>query len=146
MANQLKPLDSQFVLQVFFDSECPLCRREVNMIKWMDRKRKIQFTDIADSEFDASELGKSQKMLMDEIHGRLADGSWITGVEVFRQIYSAIGFRLLVWPTRLPLIRHSLEWAYRWFARNRLRLTGRCSGGECTVESNQNPTSTKAST
>ena len=71
--------------------------------------------------------------LMDRIHGRLPDGSLIEGVEVFRQLYAAVGFRRLVAMTRLPGVDQLLTLAYQAFARNRLRLTGRCVNGACTV-------------
>ena len=63
---------------------------------------------------------------MAEIHGRLPDGRWIRGVEVFRRLYAAVGWRRLAAATRWPGVRQALEAAYRLFARNRLRWTGRC--------------------
>ena len=70
---------------------------------------------------------------MDEIHGRLPDGQWITGVEVFRRLYAAVGLGPLVSLTRLPGISHGLEAGYQVFAKNRLRLTGRCDPSSCNV-------------
>ena len=35
--------------------------------------------------------------------------------------------RPLVWLTRLPIVRQLLDLGYAAFARNRLRLTGRCT-------------------
>ena len=64
---------------------------------------------------------------MVEIHGRLPDGRWVTGVEVFRRLYGCIGFGPLVLLTRLPLVRQLLNVGYRFFAKSRLQLTGRCS-------------------
>jgi predicted DCC family thiol-disulfide oxidoreductase YuxK len=36
--------------------------------------------------------------------------------------------------TRVPGIAHLLDAAYRAFAKNRSRLTGRCTDGACAVE------------
>ncbi len=69
--------------------------------------------------------------MMARIHGRAADGSFIEGVEVFRQMYAAVGLSPLVALTRLPGITQLLDVGYRWFAKNRLRLTGRCEDGTC---------------
>jgi predicted DCC family thiol-disulfide oxidoreductase YuxK len=114
-------------LEVFFDGDCPLCLREISMLRRMDRKQRVLFTDIASPEFEPAQFGRSMDELMAEIHARLPDGSWITGVEVFRRLYSAVGFGWLMPLTRIPGISHGLEWGYRVFARNRLKLTGRCN-------------------
>lgn len=124
-------------VEVFYDGDCPLCRREINMLRRWDKQHKILFTDIAAAGFDPAPLGVSQETLMAEIHARLPDGRLVTGVEVFRRLYTAVGLGWLVAPTRLPILRHGLDAAYRVFAKNRLRLTGRCAAdGACTVEGN----------
>lgn len=131
-------------VEVFFDGACPLCRREVALLRRLDRGRgRIRFTDIDAPGFDPSSVGQTQAELMARIHGRLADGSLVTGVEVFRQLYTAVGFGALVALTRLPGIRHVLDAAYTLFARNRLRLTGRCTNDSCEVPRKQ-PTGTDA--
>lgn len=125
-------------VEVFYDGECPLCVREIKLLRWLDRKQNIRFTDIAAPEFTAAEFGKTPDQFMDEIHGRLPaqngqPAKWIIGVEVFRQLYAAVGFGLIVWPTRLPGISHGLDYGYKVFAKNRLRLTGRCTKETCEV-------------
>lgn len=118
-------------VEVFYDGDCPLCVREIRMLEWLDRRRgKIRFTDIAAPSFEPSSTGLTFAELMDRIHGRLADGTPIEGVEVFRRLYAAVGFGPVVALTRLPLVSHALELGYRLFAKNRLRLTGRCVKGE----------------
>lgn len=101
------------------------------MIRRMDRRGRIRFTDIAQEGFDPAVYGTTHQALMAEIHGRDAQGRWITGVEVFRQLYGAVGLGPLVAATRLPGVRQGLDAAYGWFAQRRLRLTGRCESGVC---------------
>ncbi len=121
--------------EVFYDGDCPLCLREIRMLQRMDRKRgRIQFTDIASADFDAASVGRSYGELMEEIHGRLPDGTLVTGVEVFRRLYSAVGLGAPVALTRLPGVTHALDLGYRLFAKNRLKLTGRCVDGVCSVD------------
>jgi len=128
-------LDSpDYDVEVFFDGECPLCVREIKLLRWLDRRSRIRFTDIAADDFSAASFGKTPVQFMDEIHGRLADGQWIIGVEVFRQLYKAVGLGWLVWPTRWPGISHLLDFGYHLFAKNRLRLTGRCTTETCDVK------------
>ncbi|TWU02812.1 thiol-disulfide oxidoreductase DCC family protein [Stieleria varia] len=120
-------------VEVFYDGECPLCLREIKLLRRLDRKHRIQFTDIANPSFISASYGMTKKEFMDEIQGRLPGGEWITGVEVFRRLYAAIGLKPLVALTRLPGISHGIEIGYRVFAKNRLRLTGRCEDGTCQV-------------
>lgn len=122
-------------IEVFFDGGCPLCLREINFLKRRDRHGRIVFTDIDAPDFCAESCGKTYDELMAKIIGRLPDGTWITGVEVFRRLYSAVGFGPLVMLTRLPVISQIMDIGYRLFAKNRLRLTGRCSAGTCSVSS-----------
>lgn len=119
------------MVEVFYDGDCPLCLREIRMLKWFDRRRRIQFTNIAASGFAPAAYGLTMQEFMDEIQGRLPDGRWIRGVEVFRQLYRAIGLGPLVWTSRLPGISQLLDCGYRFFARHRLRLTGRCQEDDC---------------
>ncbi len=118
--------------EVFFDGLCPLCRKEIAMLQRLDRGRgRIECTDISAPGFDASALGVPHQQLMASIHGRLPDGTLVEGVEVFRQLYGAVGFGPLVAVTRVPGVSHLLDAAYGVFARNRLRLTGRCTDETC---------------
>jgi predicted DCC family thiol-disulfide oxidoreductase YuxK len=129
--NQRHSIDWQ--VEVFFDGDCPLCVREIKLLRWLDRRHRIQFTDIASADFSVQDYRWTMEEFMSEIRGRLPDGLWIDGVEVFRRLYAAVGFGPLVSLTRLPLLSHSLDWGYRVFAKNRLRLTGRCSDDGCRV-------------
>jgi len=120
-----------FDIEPFYDGHCPLCAHEVRVLRRLDRRQRIRFVDIADEGFDAGSVGVPWEALMDRIHGRLPDGTLVEGVEVFRRLYAAVGFGILVAPTRLPGIAQLLDLGYRWFAKNRLRLTGRCADGAC---------------
>ena len=119
--------------EVFFDGKCPLCRREIDMIRRKDKQKRLILTDIADEGFEPSDVPLMK--LMKEIHGRAPNGSYVTGVEVFRQIYSRIGFESAVKFSRLPLVGNVLDWSYYFFAKVRFwsakRRMTRC-GEFCT--------------
>ncbi|MCA9039871.1 MAG: DUF393 domain-containing protein [Planctomycetaceae bacterium] len=114
-------------LTIFYDGDCPLCRREIEMIRGKDKKNHLGFVDISNVNFCPEEYGQSKQDLMAVLHARKPNGEWITGVEVFREMYSAIGWSSIVWLTRLPVIKSLLDAAYSVFARNRLWITGRKS-------------------
>jgi len=118
-------------LEVFFDGACPFCAREVRFLRRLDRRRQVLFTDISEPGFSPDRAGVPWDALMARIHARPADGTLVQGVEVFRRIYALLGFGPLVAVTRLPGLSHLLDAAYAWFARNRMRLAGRCEDGSC---------------
>ncbi len=72
--------------------------------------------------------------LMARIHAQLPDGQFIEGVEVFRRLYSAVGFGSIVSLTKIPGISHLLDFGYSVFAKNRLKLTGRCDDKGCEMD------------
>ncbi|MCH2211706.1 MAG: DUF393 domain-containing protein [Fuerstiella sp.] len=115
-----------FDIEMFYDGDCPLCMRETRLLGRLDQQNRIRFTNIAAPDFVAADYGKSHDEFMAEMHGRLIDGTWVSGGEVFRRLYSAVGLRPIVWLTRLPIISHLFDLSYAVFARHRLRLTGRC--------------------
>lgn len=118
-------------LKVFYDGECPICRREMDWLRKRTPERAVVYQDITASDFDPAIYGTTGEKLMAEIHAQLPDGSLITGVEVFRQLYSQAGLGWILAPTRLPILSSIADFAYRCFAKNRLRLTGRCKNDQC---------------
>ena len=111
---------------LLYDGDCPLCSREVAMLRRRDRGRgALALVDIAAPGFDAARYGRTHETLMARIHGVLPDGTVIEGMEVFRRAYAAVGLGWVLAPSRWPLLGRGFDAAYRWFARNRLRLTGR---------------------
>ena len=103
-------------------------------MKRLDRRQQLEFCDFSDREYDAASTGFATADLATVIHARWADGSVITGVEVFRAMWEAVGLRFLARLSRLSVVEPLVLKAYAWFAGNRLRLTGRshaCTGDSC---------------
>ncbi len=100
-------------------------------MRWLDRRNRLHFVDIASPDFTSPDRDHSYEVLMSEIHGRL-DGEWIKGVEVFRVAYEFVGLGWAVIFTRLPGISAVMDWGYGIFARNRVRWFGRCTD-DCSV-------------
>jgi predicted DCC family thiol-disulfide oxidoreductase YuxK len=122
---------SASAIEVFYDGGCPVCLREVRVLRRLDRRGRIRFTDIDAPGFEPPASGPALEDLMARIHARGSDGDWIDGVEVFRCLYAAVGFGPLVAVSRLPGISQLLDWGYAIFARNRTRWFGRCTSNSC---------------
>lgn len=112
------------MITLLHDGLCPLCSREVALLCRLDRGRgRVAFIDIAAPGFDAAAYGVTQRMLIGAMHGVLADGSMVTGVEVFRRAYGAVGWGWVLAPSRWPVLRTVFDAGYRLFARVRPRLS-----------------------
>jgi len=118
-------------VEVFYDGACPVCVREMGVVRKLDRRARVRFTDIAAPGFSAAAHGKTHEEFMRRMQARLPDGSFVDGVEAFRRVYAAVGFRRLAALSRVPGLAQALDWGYAKFAANRLRLTGRCDGDVC---------------
>ncbi len=122
---------------ILIDGDCPLCRHEANLLKRLDRGHgRLELVDIAEPAFDAGRYGTTFEAVMGTIHGVKPDGSLVTGVEVFRRAYAAVGWGWLWAPTGWPVVKPVVDAAYRFFAKHRLRLTGRpvdCADGRCRI-------------
>lgn len=123
-------------LTLLIDGDCPLCKREVAWLARRDKAGRLKFVDIAAQDFDPQPYARTIPQLMGAIHAVQPDGRMITGVEVFRQAYTAIGLGWLIAPTRWPMVRQLADFAYLVFAKLRpmLQRSGRdCNTGRCKV-------------
>lgn len=122
---------------IFIDGACPLCRREASLMARLDKGRgRLAFVDISAADFDAARYGTTLERTMATIHGLTADGRLVTGMEVFRRAYAAVGWGWVLAPTGWPVLRPVFDRLYAWFASRRLSLTGRgnaCPTGACAV-------------
>jgi predicted DCC family thiol-disulfide oxidoreductase YuxK len=138
-------MTSQNTIAVLYDGDCPLCTREARWWERLDRGRgRVELVDIAAPDFDAQRYGLTQEDVMAQIHAILPDGTVLTGMAVFRKVYAALGWGWLVSPTGWWPLKPIFDALYRWFARNRLRLTGRSDcGAACDVDARRSQPTTK---
>mmetsp|Transcript_5331 Transcript_5331/g.9341 ORF Transcript_5331/g.9341 Transcript_5331/m.9341 type:complete len:234 (-) Transcript_5331:67-768(-) len=114
-------------IRLLYDGECHLCMKEVNFLQRRDAgSGKIEFVDIAADDYDPSENADIEYAdAMGRIHAIKADGSVITGVAVFRELYEAVGLGYIYAVTKNPFFGSLAEKAYNIWADRRLQLTGR---------------------
>jgi predicted DCC family thiol-disulfide oxidoreductase YuxK len=129
-----EPAAQDWEIRVLYDGECPLCAREVRLLRRLDDGRgRIDLEDLAAPGFDPGRYGLTREEVEARIHGVLPDGRVVEGVEVFARAYRAVGWRWVDTLARWPGLRWILDRLYVVFARNRLRLTGRaprtCTAG-----------------
>lgn len=114
-------------IKLLYDSECPLCVREVNFLRKRDSDRGlVEFVDIADENYSAEDNGGiDYETAMGRIHAVLPDGSTIKNVEVFRRVYEILGMGWVYAITRIPVFGWLADKLYEIWADWRLAVTGR---------------------
>ena len=114
-----------FKLTFLYDGSCPLCLRETNFLKKKDTKNFINFVDISNNYFPENFKNISYEQAMDNLHGILGSGEIIVGVDVLAYSYELVGLGWIYFPTKLPILSNFIRFLYKYWARNRLKLTGR---------------------
>ena len=125
--------------RLFYDSECPICRREVAWLKRRDRLGNLELEDIAALGFDPGRYGLTREEVDRELHGIKCDGEVVRGMEAVREAYRSVGLGWLLAPSQLPGLKALTDRLYAGFARNRRWLGSllepRCRGDRCSVAS-----------
>lgn len=104
---------------VWFDGACPLCIREISLMRRLDRRGRIDFIDVADPQ-GVCPLGRAE--MLARFHA--AEGDRLhSGAAAFAAVWRAIPLlRPLGLAARSPLVLRLLERAYLAFLRHRPRL------------------------
>ncbi|MDQ2893654.1 MAG: DUF393 domain-containing protein [Pseudomonadota bacterium] len=99
-------------LTVWHDGGCPLCRREIALMRRLDRSGAIRFVDVAQ---DGSECPVDRTALLARFHAR-ENGELLSGAAAFAAMWRAIPvLRPLGLAARNPVVLNLLERAYRGF-------------------------------
>ena len=115
----------KYKLTFLYDGGCPLCIRETNFLKSKDTKKIINFVDISLNYIPENFKNISYKQAMGNLHGILGSGEIILGVDVLAYSYELIGLGWIYFPTKLPIISDFIRFLYKYWAKYRLKLTGR---------------------
>jgi predicted DCC family thiol-disulfide oxidoreductase YuxK len=114
---------------VWHDGACPLCRREIALMRRLDRRGRIEFVDVS-----AAGAGVACPIDRAELLARfhaMEDGRLLSGAAAFGAIWRAIPLlRPIGLLARRPLVARWLERAYRRFLRVRPRLQRWLGGRE----------------
>jgi predicted DCC family thiol-disulfide oxidoreductase YuxK len=114
-------------LIVWFDGDCPLCRREIALMRSLDRRRAIDFIDLSSSTPEACPVDRTA--LLARFHAS-EGGRLLSGAAAFAAMWRAIPLlRPLGLAARSPLVLAGLEAAYRVFLRMRPSLQRLAAGG-----------------
>ena len=116
-------IDGMKSLIVWHDGACPLCRREVALMRRLDRRGAIRFVDLQTAGADACPRDRAE--MLARFHAS-EDGILLSGAAAFASMWRAIPLlRPVGLAARNPWVLAVLERAYRLFLRVRPRLQRR---------------------
>lgn len=107
-------------VKVWFDGACPLCVREIALMRRLDKRRAITFIDVADNADPSCPIDRAQ--LLARFHAE-ENGVVYDGAAAFAAMWRAIPLlRPLGMAARNRLVLRALEAAYLQFLKVRPRL------------------------
>lgn len=111
-----------YPLTIYYDASCPLCNGEMSNLMLRNVDGLLAFVDASPPHFKSPLAGISRADLMGLLHARKANGEVVSGVEVFRLAYGAVGLGWVTAPTTWPVLGWLADKAYPVLARNRYRI------------------------
>ncbi|KAK7317207.1 hypothetical protein RJT34_01230 [Clitoria ternatea] len=114
-------------IKMLYDGDCPLCMREVNMLRERNSSYgTIKFVDISSDDYSPEEnQNLDYQTVMGRIHAILSDGTVVTDVEAFRKLYEHVGLGWVYAITKYEPIAKIADSIYGVWAKYRLQITGR---------------------
>ena len=107
-------------LIVWYDGACPLCLREIALMRRLDKRRAINFVDVAPSD---AVCPIDRTLLLARFHAQEAGGPVLSGAAAFAAMWRAIPvLRPLGLIARNGVVLALLERTYVLFLKIRPRL------------------------
>lgn len=104
---------------VYHDGACPLCKREIALLRRLDRAGRIRFVDAADP---TATCPLERDTMLARLHA-VEHGVTLSGAAAFAAMWRAIPLlRPFGLAARWRPIERLLEAVYRWFLKYRPRL------------------------
>ncbi|KAF7012049.1 hypothetical protein CFC21_026283 [Triticum aestivum] len=114
-------------IKMLYDGECPLCMREVNMLRERNKSYgAINFVDISSKDYSPKDnQDLDYETAMGRIHAILSDGTIVTDVEAFRRLYEEVGLGWVYAVTKYEPVATIANAVYGVWAKYRMEVTGR---------------------
>jgi predicted DCC family thiol-disulfide oxidoreductase YuxK len=110
---------SAWNVTVWYDGDCPLCLREIRLMRRLDRKQAIRFLDV----HEGRDCPLAPERLLERFHAQEQDGPLLSGAAAFAAMWRAIPLlRPLGLAARWQPLQAVLERLYLLFLRARPTL------------------------
>lgn len=115
----MSALEPTPAVTVWYDSQCPLCVREINLMRRLDKRGAIRFVDL----YTAEGCPVNRSELLARFHAQEAGQPVVSGAAAFAAMWRAIpGLRVIGQIARFRPVLWILEAGYRLFLLMRPRL------------------------
>ena len=115
----MNPVAQVPYVKVWYDSDCPLCLREIKLMRRLDKRGAIEFIDA----WTAEGCPVDRRELLKRFHAQEAGQPAVSGAAAFAAMWRAIPvLRPLGLLARFRPVLWLLELGYRGFLRVRPRL------------------------
>jgi predicted DCC family thiol-disulfide oxidoreductase YuxK len=133
---------TELPVTLFVDGSCPLCAREVRLLKRHALPERLQLIDISAAGFTPEQQGPDLYQLQNCLHARTASGEWHTGIDATLYSWRAAGLGLWVAPLGFRPLRPVWRALYSLFVwlkphlawlphpEGKVRCSKQCMGGE----------------
>lgn len=101
---------------VYFDGNCPICRREIGFYRRQTGGDRIAWVDVGNASGSSMPGDLCREAALRRFHLRKADGELVSGALAFAELWALLPrFAVIGRIARLPGIWHVLEAGYRVF-------------------------------
>jgi len=122
---------------LFFDGQCPLCRREIAHYQRLDGAQRVDWQDIFSDTCPLSQYGLDRVQAMQVIHAVNSAGQLCKGLDAFMIIWRELPYyRHLARLIEMLHLSRPVNAIYHRFARRRFQA--RCKDG-CQLPPSQHP-------
>lgn len=138
MTSNALPTTASWPLTLYYDGQCPLCLREIQMFLKRNQRGRLQLLDISATATEPLP-GLTREQMLDCLHASFGDGRVVSGIDATYWSYCAVGLGWLVKPLAWRWARPFWQWSYRQFCQLRPHLTkilpmpaaSPCDSGQC---------------
>lgn len=121
-------MPSQSAINVFYDAECPLCRKERRRYeRWAGKNvGDIAWLDVTEHQQMLRAKGVEPEVALRSLHVETANGQLIEGIDAYRLLMARIPLLVpIAWIISLPGIKTGLRKLYDVWVKRRLQEQGR---------------------
>lgn len=108
--------------KVFFDGNCPICKKEINTYRKLSLDKKIEWHDISKNKNITKKINKTQNECLRVLHVVDDSNNLKTAIDAFIEIWIKTKyFRHLVIIFKIPSIKMLANYLYKIYAKYRYK-------------------------